>query len=153
MLSVPVLVLAVATNIINLQKSTKPVVVTPAPVQQVVEKPVIVEKSVPSKITGNTVQISPTPVAGCVKQVGPILISYPTEGQLVTDNPVCITIAYDDSKSCSVVWSYRIDGGSWSDYTNNSPCLYNFPKGQVKFDLKVQSTVAQDQNGYANKGF
>ncbi|MCL4417482.1 MAG: hypothetical protein M1365_12460 [Actinobacteria bacterium] len=94
-----------------------------------------------------------TPIANCKKTVGPISISYPSEGETVSDNPVCITIKYDDPNYCSVVWSYRINNNTWSDYSNNSACLYNLSKGEVKFDLRIQSTVSQDQTKSLSRTF
>lgn len=131
-LSIPVLFTAIVINWGNLtHKAPAPTVASPSP-------QVIV---VPQTNTNNNQETSPS---SCTKNVGPITISSPTEGQAVNDNPVCITIDYTNSSYCSVVWSYRINGGSWSDFSNNTPCLYNLPNGNVTFDLRVNSTVSSD---------
>ncbi len=136
LISVPVLLTAIALNIINLQNNAHKNQ-TPAPTQS--EKPIIIE------ISGTQTKTStPTDIPSCKKEVGPISITSPAEGSTVSDNPVCISIKYSDANYCSVVWSYRINGGNWSDYNSNSPCLYNVPSGNVKFELRVQSTVSQD---------
>lgn len=89
---------------------------------------------------------NPTPTAGeiCKKEIGPVSIQYPKEGATVSENPVNFIIKYDDSEYCSVVWSYRINNETWSEYTSNSPSIYNLPNGNVKVELRVQSTVSQD---------
>lgn len=80
----------------------------------------------------------------CDKTLGPISISSPSEGARVTDNPVEVDITYDDSTHCEAVWSYRVNGGSWSDYDNRSIALYNLPQGAVKFELRVKSIASSD---------
>ena len=57
-----------------------------------------------------------------------------------------VDISYDDSTYCTAVWSYRINDGSWSDYSNNSVALYNLPNGPVKFELRAKSTTSSDQS-------
>lgn len=133
MLSIPVLILAIFINWSNLIHQNAPTKPGVSPSPQVIV--------VPQKTTQT---IIPTNSPVCTKSIGPISIASPTEGQTVSDNPVCITISYPDATYCSVVWSYRINGGTWSDYTTNSPCLYNLPNGKIQFDLRVTSTVSSD---------
>lgn len=144
LLSVPVLLTVIITNVLNLQKNNKPTTPTDTPVKN--EKPIVIENKVDRITEKDAEPTDPpiTPVKDCVKEVGPVSIRFPSEGQTVSDNPVCINIKYDDPDYCSVVWSYRINGGSWSDYSSNSVCLYSVPKGEIKFDLRVQSTVSED---------
>jgi hypothetical protein len=137
LLSIPVLLSVIALNYFNLQNTAKKEEPT-APVQN--EKPVVI-------ITGGSSQNStplPTNTPVCKKEVGPITISYPEENQIAHSSPVCFTIRYEDEDYCSVVWSYRINESEWSDYNSNAPCLYNLPDGDIKFELRVQSTVSQD---------
>ena len=129
LLSIPVLLSVIILNYSNLHPKTANVTPTPS------EKIIVV----PQNNTGSPAPTSST----CVKGVGPVEISYPKENQVVDDNPVCISIKYDDSKYCSVVWSYRVNNGSWSDYNSNNPCIYNLPSGNTRIDLRVQSTVNQ----------
>jgi len=131
-LSIPVLVTAIIINWSNLTHKTTPVTQNVSPSPQVI-------------IVPQGASVVPTSSPTCQKSVGPIAISSPTEGESVSDNPVCITIDYSDPNYCSVVWSYRINGGAWSDFNNTSPCLYNLPNGEVAFNLRVNSTVSSDQ--------
>lgn len=134
-LSIPVLLTIIILNLNNLnsqKKNTTPS--EPKPIEKVIVVPQNGDKSIPQPTNSS-----------CRKDVGPIEITTPKEGETATENPVCINIKYSDSSYCSVIWSYRINGGSWSDYNSNSPCLYNLPKGDVKFELRIQSTVSQDQ--------
>ncbi|SRR6266568_4480222 len=83
--------------------------------------------------------------APCIKGLGPVSITSPNEGDTITNNPVEIAISYDDeSKYCSAVWAYSVNGSSWSDYNNNSVALYNLPNGSVKFQLRVKSLTTSD---------
>lgn len=145
LLTIPVLLSVIIlnyNNLNNLNKKPNPSS-TPNPTSQVI----IVSPSITPQNS------NPTPQASCKKQIGPIVITSPTEGQTVSDNPVCVNISYSDPSFCSVVWSYRINGGTWSDYNSNNPCLYNMPNGNVKFELRVQSTVSQTQTQTFTRNF
>ncbi len=131
-LSIPVLVTAIILNWTSLTHQNKAVTPSASPSPQVI-------------IVPQNASNQPTSSPSCQKTVGPISITSPQEGDSVSDNPVCITIQYSDATYCSVVWSYRINGGAWSDFGNSSPCLYNLPSGQVQFNLRVNSTVSSDQ--------
>ena len=80
----------------------------------------------------------------CIPEVGPIEITAPEDGEVVTDNPVFVSVSYKQGEYCSVVWSYRINGGRWSDYDDRSIALYNPPPGNIRFELKVKSIVGND---------
>lgn len=148
-LSIPVLLTVILVNLNNLsQQNVKSISTTPTP--STVREVIIREQAPASKQEGqetNTKTASPTPTQNpeCKKEIGPISIAYPTENQQVTDNPVNIIIKYEDRNYCSVVWSYRINGGQWSEYSNNAPAIYNMPSGAVKFELRVLSTTSNDQ--------
>lgn len=92
--------------------------------------------------------VTPTPIGAtpepCLKGLGPINIASPDENDVVTNNPVTIDIAYDDSRYCEAAWAYRINGGSWSGYDDRSVALYNLPQGTIKFELKVKSISGSD---------
>ena len=145
LLTIPVLLSVIILNYNNLNNlNKKPTSSTsPSPTSQVI----IVS---PSQSPQNS---NSTPAPSCKKQIGLVTITYPTEGQTVNDNPVCVNINYSDPTYCSVVWSYRINGGTWSDYNSNNPCLYNMPNGNVKFELRVQSTVSQTQTQTFTRNF
>lgn len=131
LLSIPVLITAIIINWGNLSHKTQPSS-SASPSPQVIIVP------------QTTSQAQPTS-ASCKKSVGPIAISSPSEGASVSDNPVCVIIDYSDPSYCGVVWSYRINNGSWSDFNNTSPCLYNLPSGSVRVDLRVNSIASTDQ--------
>jgi hypothetical protein len=135
LLSIPLLIMGLIVNFSNISK--KPATTTATPTPQVIV--------VPEKDTTNPkIVVQPTNSSSCKKAVGPITISYPQEGDTLSDNPVCFTIDYPNENYCSVVWSYRINTGSWSEYNTNAPCLYNLPSGPVSFQLRVTSTVSND---------
>lgn len=137
-LSIPVLLSVIALNILNLQNNNKKdQAPTPTPTSK--EQPVIIQVSPEANTNSPTTESSSL----CKKGLGTTEISYPKEGQTVSDNPLCINIKYDSDTYCSAVWSYRINDGTWSNYNSNSPCLYNVPAGKVKFELRVQSTVSE----------
>lgn len=133
LLTIPVLLLSLYLNISNI-KSKNTAALTPTPTQSLMLNQPVVTRVV--------VTATPQPTANantCVKDIGPISIDSPSEGQAVNDNPVCIDINYQAGNYCSVVWSYRVNNGSWSDYSNNSVCLYNLPSGNNSFDLRIKS--------------
>lgn len=130
LLSVPVLLTVVYTNYLNLQdrnrQNSKP------------EEKIVV-------VNGNQAQnTNPTPES-CKKKIGPISIAYPSEGATIDEDPVNIIISYDKEEYCSVVWSYRVNNGAWSQYSSNSISLYNMTNGDKKLELRVQSTVTDEQ--------
>lgn len=137
LLSIPVLISAIIINWGNLSHRSAPVVPTVSPSPQVI--------IVPQNSGNSSSQTLPTSSPICKKSIGPISITSPTEGETISDNPVCVSIDYSDPSYCSVVWSYRINGGSWSDFNNTSPCLYNLPNGTVTVNLRVNSTVSTNQ--------
>lgn len=133
-LSIPVLLTVILVNWNSLQNSKKEEAqAQPSPAHEII----IREGSGSSNPT-------PTKSEVCKREIGPISISYPKENSTVSENPVNFIIKYDSTEYCSVVWSYRINGGVWSEYSSNSPSIYNLPNGNVKFELRVQSTVSQD---------
>lgn len=135
-LSIPVLLTVILVNLNNLKQTKN---TTPTPTPQTRE--IIIRDNL-----GNTKTVQPTDIPICKKEIGPISISYPKEGETVTDNPVNFIIKYDNENYCSIVWSYRINGGSWSEYSSNSPSVYNLPNGNVKFELRLQSTASSNQD-------
>lgn len=138
MLSIPVLVTAIILNYNNLQpKKTSTTNPTP-PVVVVHSNPQVIVPTQAVQVV--TQQVSPQPTsATCTNGIGTLDISYPQEGQQVSDSPLCIQVDYNAGNYCQVVWRYRINGGNWSDYGNNSVCLYTLPNGQNTFQLQVKS--------------
>jgi hypothetical protein len=70
---------------------------------------------------------------------------YPEEGNTVSKNPVCLDISRTGIDYCAVVWSYRLNNESWSDYTDKSICLYGLTPGTKKLELRVKSIVTGDE--------
>jgi hypothetical protein len=81
----------------------------------------------------------------CEPGIGDISIASPEEGDTVSDNPVEVDVDYDAGDYCEVVWSYRLNGGTWSSYDDRSIALYNLPNGEIKLDLRVKSVVNSSQ--------
>lgn len=166
-LTVPILLTVIFSNITNLQ-SNKKTEISPTPTQVVVISPepllsiakeyptskVLISPTVatvsatPTIHTTTTASQSPTPTSTpfvCKKQVGPVSIVKPAENQVVTTDPLCFDIQYNDTNYCSVVWSYRINGGGWSEFIDSDICLLNVASGEKKIELKVKSTVSNDE--------
>lgn len=137
-LSIPVLLTVIIININNLkgQKNDKIAMVTPPPVQEKIYV------TVPN--SGTKTDVKAISQAPCKQTIGPITIASPEENEVVTDNPVAVNIDYKQGNFCSVVWSYQINGGTWSDFDDKSIALYNPPTGNIKFELKVKSVVSSD---------
>lgn len=132
-LAIPVLITVLLLNLGNLKKEeTKP---TPVP-----------KETVKVIIPTQEKETSPSPTsASCKKAVGPVEITSPGEGQIVSQEPVCFNIEYKDESYCSSVWSYRIDNSSWSEFTDKSICLYNLTSGDHKLELRVKSIASSDE--------
>lgn len=143
-LTIPVMITVLVTNLNNLSEKKKDTAeaAQPSPVkQEIVIKEIPAGQSAQTTVTEKIV----TTEQPCKKEVGPISISYPLDKQTVTENPVNILIDYSDDEYCSVVWSYRINDGAWSEYSSNSISLFEMPAGDKKLELRVQSTVSKDQ--------
>ncbi|MDP3941329.1 MAG: hypothetical protein Q8Q49_03415 [bacterium] len=149
-LTVPVLLTVIILNLSSLKKEEQP---NPTPQ---VEQPKIVitlpeqpsTKTIPSDGRQNP---TATPQQACKKEIGPIEISTPEEGDVVTDNPISIIVTQKEEGFCAVVWSYRINNGSWSDYDDKSIALYNPPKGPIVLELRIKSVVTGDEERITRK--
>lgn len=117
-----------------------------------VEKIIVTVPVLQSRSREAAVVTSPSPSQGpCDQNIGPVSIDSPDEGDTVSDNPVSIDVNYKQGDYCAVVWSYRINGGPWSDYDDKSIALYNPPSGNVKFDLRVKSVVTGEEKTVTRK--
>lgn len=170
-MSVPILITVIVTNVSNLthKNETKAadhvIQQAPSPIVSEVIKivPVAVNsdsvndssKSVLSASTSATPipqvtvakisqDYSPTPHI-CKKEVGPVSIISPAESEVITNNPVCIDISFNKQDYCGVMWSYKLDNGSWSDYMDKSICLYNLSPGTKKIELRIKSIGSADE--------
>lgn len=132
-----VLITVIILNFTSLVKNAKSPQLTPTPTP-IIETRTVIQK-VPVVVTN-----VPTSSSACAPGIGNLSIDLPKEGDNVSTNPLCITISYQSNNHCGVVWAYRINGNSWSDYSNNAVCLYNMPPGPVTFDLQAKSLVNTD---------
>jgi len=141
-LSVPVMLTVIILNLNNLNQQ-----------RNSTQKQTTNEKVVPIQvvITGGEKQTeknenpanTPSPTS-CIKEVGPVSILSPRENEVVTKDPVCVTVA-TQSSYCSVTWSYRLDNNSWSDFTDKNVCLHNLSNGNKTIQLKIKSTASSDE--------
>ena len=132
-LSIPVLITVILLNLGSLRKE-KNGNLSPTPIKT--------ERVTPIQIEITTIQ----PTAGeCKKEVGPVEIVSPEENETVNDEPVCIDLSYKKGEYCAYVWSYRINGSSWSDYTDKNICLYNLPSGEKRLEVRVKSIASGDE--------
>lgn len=137
-LSIPVLLTVLLLNLLTLQSKTVKATPTLVPSQGQTQT----TSNQTGSITPIVVTTKPQPTADttqCTPGIAPLSIDSPTDGQVVSDNPVCINIHYNQENYCSSVWAYKINNSTLSDYSNNSVCLYNLPAGQNTFQLFVKS--------------
>lgn len=142
-LSVPVLITVILLNLGNLSKNkdTEKFSPTPAKKEEAVT-PIQIEIKTNESTPSSGLPVTST---DCKKEVGPIEIVSPEEGQRITSDPVCLDLSYKKGEYCAYVWSYRINGGSWSDYTDKNICLYNLSSGDKKLEVRVKSIASGDE--------
>ncbi|HLB60156.1 MAG TPA: hypothetical protein VJL83_00945 [Patescibacteria group bacterium] len=153
-LSIPVLLSVFLTNLNNLnrkaEESPPPIVagendrgaVTVVPIEIARERYEETSTVFPTA-TPNT-EISPS-LTSCKRSVGPVEIRSPREGERVTRTPVYVVIGYQIEEYCAVVWSYRINGGSWSEFDDKSIALYDMQPGEKVLELRVKSIASSDE--------
>lgn len=145
-LSIPVLITVLISNVSNIQNAKKEQIttpVTPAPITIVIPSSGETPRNMPT-IPPTSVTPSATPVS-CTPGIGPIEIAYPTEGSTVSRDPVCVELQRKSVNYCSVTWSYRLNSGAWSDYSDKQICMYNISGGSKQLDVKVKSAVSGDE--------
>ncbi|HZE87125.1 MAG TPA: hypothetical protein VE090_02855 [Methylomirabilota bacterium] len=139
LLSIPVLLTVILLNVNSLRssKDNKTTNTNTSPVQEKIY--------VTTMPGGNQTTTTNATASPCKQAIGPISIDSPQEGDTITNNPVNVDVNYQQGNYCAVVWSYRINGGSWSDFDNKSIALYNPPSGIIKLELRVKSVVANGE--------
>lgn len=139
-LSVPVMLTVIIINLNNLnqqkQKQTTSEKILPVQIVITGEKQNTLNE-VPTTIP------TTTPIS-CIKEVGMVSITSPRENEVVTKDPVCITVT-TQSGYCSINWSYRLDDGNWSDYSDKNICLHNLTNGNKVFQLRIKSLSSNDE--------
>lgn len=157
-LSVPVLITVLLLNIMSLNRSNTSANASLAATQgsTQVSSTSAPKVAVPSQASSSTPTASssatPSPATvtasptnqQCTQSVGPVVISSPSEGAQITSDPVCLDISRTASNYCGIVWSYRLNGGTWSEYMDKSICLYNLTPGAKTVDVKIKSLVSSD---------
>ncbi len=141
LLSIPVLLTVVYMNYLSIQeKRIKDAITpTPAPTQSVIT--IIREKEVDREPDAPTPD-SDQSATECDPGIGVVEIINPDENETLSDNPLEIDIEYKKGDYCAVVWSYRINGSSWSDYNDNNIVIYNMPSGQKKLELRIKNIAS-----------
>lgn len=134
LLSIPVLISVILINY-NVLRTNKQANATPTPEKVIITVPGTSQEKI----------VTATPSEPCKTGIAPIKITSPQEGETVTDNPVTIGISYKQGTYCAVVWSYRINGGRWSDYDDTSIAIYNPPQGDIKLELRIKSVVGDNE--------
>lgn len=150
-ISIPLSITWLLLNLNNIKNINVRPTPTPTPMVNTIIQQI---DSPQAKNTGNTDPVMVEKVVekdACKKGLGPVTIVSPSEGETVTENPVIFTISYDNSTYCSAVWSYRVNGGQWSGYSDTSLGVYNIPEGAVTFELRVKSVVTDDTKTLVRK--
>jgi len=103
---------------------------TPSPTKNLSLTPTTAPTSTPTP--------SPTSTS-CIQEIGPIEILSPQEGEIITTDQVCLNIS-TSPKYCPLVWSYKLDNGSWSEFNSNDICLYNLSNGAKQLQIQFKNT-------------
>ncbi|MDZ4229180.1 MAG: hypothetical protein U1C50_02905 [Patescibacteria group bacterium] len=136
-LTIPVLATVLITNVWSLKhKDQSP---SPSPEEKSSEKVQVIIVSSPEP--NSAANPTPSPTAACKEEVGPVSIASPQENEVVTQDPIVVEISRPDDSYCDIVWSYRINSGPWSNYTNREISLYGLTSGDKTLEVKVKSQV------------
>ncbi len=143
LLSVPVLLTVLFLNYMNIQERNK----TP----EVTEKQPII--TIVQQTRSDEKKPSPTETAECIAEIGEINIETPEEGETISVNPLTIDVerVQDGKKYCSIVWSYRINSGSWSDFSDKDISIFNMESGEKILELKIKSIVSGEEKNISRK--
>lgn len=141
-LSVPVMLTVIILNLNNLNQQKKQTDTQKiSPIQVIITG----SKEYEEKPTTNTVADPtniPTP-STCIKEVGPVSIFFPRENEVVTKDPLCITIT-TQSSYCPIMQSYSLENSDWSDYTDKNICLHNLSNGTKSLQIRIRSAESDD---------
>lgn len=140
-LTVPVLLTVIILNVSSLQRVDQTKNQKPDPTPKIIITIPDQTRTKPNSVDTSNNTARTTPVEVCKKEIGPVDITSPQDGDTVTDNPLIVTIERQNDGYCAVVWSYRINNGRWSDYDDKSIAIYNPPKGQISLELRIKSVV------------
>lgn len=146
-LSIPVLITVLISNVSSLQNTKKSE--TAAPTAAPVPVTIVMQPTTPEQARTITTPVptntpTSTPQA-CTPGIGSIELTYPTEGSVISRDPVCVELTRKNTNYCSVTWSYRINNGAWSDYTDKQICMYGLSSGSKLLDVRVKSALTGDE--------
>lgn len=151
-LSIPVLITVLISNVSNIQNNKKSAAPVPAPAASssvpitIIMQPTGSTSREASISPTGTINPTPSPTAvSCTPGIGSVEITYPTENSTVSRDPVCVEITRKNTNYCAVTWSYRINNGAWSDYSDKQICMYGLSSGTKQLDVKVKSSVTGDE--------
>ncbi len=146
LLSIPVLLTVIFINYMSIQERNK------IP-ENSNKQPIITIVQQGATDTEKPLQPSPTESPECLPQVGEITIENPEENSTISANPLTIDIERidDGKKYCSIVWSYRINSGNWSDYSDKDISIYNMDSGEKTLELRVKSIVSGAEKNIIRK--
>ncbi|HRN70220.1 MAG TPA: hypothetical protein PLS49_03455, partial [Candidatus Woesebacteria bacterium] len=138
-LSIPVLLSVILLNYSNLQNQHKSTEEPKEPTPAVIT--IIRDRD--NDNTTNPTQPIITETE-CSAEVGPVSIAYPEAGETINENPLSIVINQNDpdNKYCAIVWSYRINGGAWSNFDDRDISIYNMESGDKKLDVRFKSLIS-----------
>lgn len=153
-LTIPMLLTVIIINLnnINGQKKTSTaetssttttpiqIIITGSPEQDNKTPPPTKNSSLTPTVTPtSTATPTPSPTStSCIQEIGPIEILSPQEGEIITTDQVCLNIS-TSSKYCPLVWSYKLDSGSWSEFNSNDICLYNLDNGSKQLQIQFKN--------------
>lgn len=145
-LSIPVLLSVILLNYTNLQNQRNPQDTTTSPTPAIIT--IIQERE--SSNNNNSAGNSNSTVSSnteCIPEVGPVTITSPEAGETTEANPLSIIINQNDptNEYCAIVWSYRINGGAWSNFDDKDIYIYNLESGEKKLDVRVKSLISGDE--------
>lgn len=141
-LSIPVLLSVILLNYTNLQNQKKPTEDTKEPSPAIIT--IIRDRDENNQNNPTETIVSETE---CIAEVGPVTIVSPEAGETLQDNPLSIVINQNDpdNEYCAIVWSYRINGGSWSNFDDRDISIYNMESGEKKLDVRFKSLISGEE--------
>ncbi len=168
-LSLPVLITVILMNVINLNnmKKNQPPENPPSPTETIkfvvdddkndqddglsADEVQAIISSALKEVTPVNSEPTSTPQA-CKQEIGPVEITSPRDGEVITRDPVLIDITRKSQEYCAVVWSYSINSQPWSEYTDKAIYLYNLTPGEKNLELRIKS-ISSGQEVILKKNF
>ncbi len=143
-LSIPVLLSVILLNYTNLQNQNNSNDNTPQPSPAVIT---IIRDRDDNNSDSNSDSEPTVSNTECTPEVGPVTIVSPEAGETINDNPLTIVVSQndDDNEYCAIVWSYRINNDTWSNFDDRDIAIYNLESGEKKLDVRFKSIISGDE--------